>query len=243
MKTHASPVIVALGLCLAALSAGAQVEPIDRSKAPVADSATVLLLHFDEGSGEIVKDSSRQANHGRIVGKAEWVSGIFGKALRFNGQDKAVDCEGERSRPPDFDFGDAKDFTVEFWVNTTTKARYAHLVNKKCNPSATEPGWMVFLHQGMVKAVIADGQSAVNLANPASVADGQWHHVALVAERKGDAVIYVDGASGEPMPMKGILDITNTRRTLRVGDRAHDDALEGSIDEVRISTVARKFKN
>lgn len=243
MNTHPLTLLVALALGLVALPAQAQVEPIDRSKAPAADSATVLLLHFDEDSGEIVKDSSRQSNHGKIVGKAERVPGIFGKALRFNGQDKTVDCEGERSRPPDFDFGDAKDFTVEFWVNTTTKARWAHLVNKKTNPSATEPGWMIFLHLGQVKGVIADGQSAVNLANPASIADGQWHHVVLVAERKGDAVIYVDGAPGEGIPMKGILDITNTRRTLRVGDRNHDDPLEGMMDEVRISTVARKLKN
>lgn len=243
MNSPTRTVLLALGLCLGALAARAQVEPIDRSKPPVADAATVLLLHFDEGSGKIVKDSSHQGNHGKILGNAEWVAGVFGKALRFDGKDKAVDCEGERSRPPDFDFGDTKDFTVEFWVNTSTKARYAHLVNKKCNPSATEPGWMVYLHQGNVKAVIADGQNSINPANPAMAADGQWHHVALVVERKGDAVIYVDGAPGEGISMKGILDITNTRRTLRVGDRNHDDPLEGSMDEVRISTVARKLKN
>jgi hypothetical protein len=242
MKTHSLIPLAVLAFVLASAPARAQVELMDRSKAPVADSATVLLLHFDEGSGRIVKDSSRHGNHGKILGNAEWVPGVFGKALRFDGQDKAVDCEGERSRPPDFDFGDAKDFTVEFWVNTTTKARYAHLVNKKCNPSATEAGWMVFLHLGLVKAMIADGQNSINLINLAPVADGNWHHVALVVERKGDAVIYVDGAGGEPLSMKGILDVTNTRRTLRIGDRAHDDALEGMIDEIRISTVARKLK-
>ncbi|MBI4027563.1 MAG: LamG domain-containing protein [Verrucomicrobia bacterium] len=244
MKTIPLLFAGALALDFLAMPAwAAQVEPVDPSKAPGADSTTVLLLHFNESSGEIAKDDSQQNNHGKIGGKAEWVPGVFGKALRFNGKDQYVDCGGERKQPPDFDLGESTDFTIEFWVNTSTKNRYAHLVNKKCNPAAEEPGFMIFLHLGKAKAIFADGQNSIVVENPAPVADGQWRHIVLVAERKGDATLHVDGAPGEPIPMKGLLDITNTRRTLRIGDRGHDDPLDGMMDEVRISTVARKVKN
>ena len=40
---------------------------------------------FDEGSGKTAKDASGNGNDGRIEGKAEWVEGVFGPALRFDG--------------------------------------------------------------------------------------------------------------------------------------------------------------
>lgn len=44
----------------------------------------VAEWHFDEGSGNIVKDTSGNGNDGVIHG-ATWVDGKFGKALYFDG--------------------------------------------------------------------------------------------------------------------------------------------------------------
>ena len=42
------------------------------------------IWHFDAGSGSIAYDSSRNRNHGTIIG-ANWITGVDGTALSFNG--------------------------------------------------------------------------------------------------------------------------------------------------------------
>jgi hypothetical protein len=219
----------------------AEPEATALTKPPDADGHTILLLHFDDVKDGIAKDASGRNNHGQITG-AKLVPGKVGQALQFDGDDDFVDGGGERGERPDLDFGDQTDFTVEFWFKTTTTNRYAHLINKKCRPDATEPGWTIYLHLGRVKALIADGVNQIALSQEAVAGnDGAWHHVALVADRQGDAVLFVDGQSGVAIAMKGLLDITNNNRRLRIGDRAHDGDYEGMIDEVRISRIARQF--
>ncbi len=64
---------------------------------------------FDEGEGNISKDSSGMGNDGTIYG-AEWVKGISGNALQFNGYDTCVDCGNEMSLNP------TSAITIEAWV-------------------------------------------------------------------------------------------------------------------------------
>lgn len=228
-----------LGFCSFTVLAGD--DTMDRTQAPGADAHTVLLLHFDDVTDGLAKDGSGRGNHGKIHG-ARPAEGKFGKGLKFDGEDDHVDCGGERAERPDLDFGDRTDFTVEFWFSTATTNRYSFLVNKKCSTAATEPGWTIFLHLGRVKALVSDSVKQVELSHEMTVDDGAWHHVALVVARKGEAVLYVDGKAGPSASVSGLIDVTNSRRTLRIGDRAHDGDFEGLIDEVRISNVARKLR-
>jgi len=48
------------------------------------DESMVLCLSFDEGQGNVAKDSSQYGNNGEVEG-AEWVNGRFSKALEFDG--------------------------------------------------------------------------------------------------------------------------------------------------------------
>jgi hypothetical protein len=66
--------ITALALCmLTALLVPVQAQ----------ENELVAEWHFDEGEGNIVKDSSGNGNDGTIYG-ATWVDGKFGKALSFD---------------------------------------------------------------------------------------------------------------------------------------------------------------
>jgi len=47
---------------------------------------------FDEGSGNVAKDSSGKGNDGKLVENPKWVDGKFGKALEFDGAGSYVDC-------------------------------------------------------------------------------------------------------------------------------------------------------
>jgi hypothetical protein len=101
---------------------------------------------------------------------------------------------------------------------------------------------MVYLRGGRVNALIADGVRRIELKHDAPVNDGEWHHLALIVERKTHAVLCVDGDASEAVGMKGLIDLSNPNHTLRIGDLAHDGDFEGAIDEVRISNIARKWK-
>jgi len=42
---------------------------------------------FDEGNGDITRDSSGQGNDGKLILNPEWAEGKLGKALEFHGTD------------------------------------------------------------------------------------------------------------------------------------------------------------
>jgi len=64
----------------------------------------------DEGSGNIVKDTSGNGNDGIIHG-ATWVDGKYGKALSFDGVNDYVDCGNDESLKIN-----GNQITVEAWV-------------------------------------------------------------------------------------------------------------------------------
>ena len=77
------------------------------------DENTVALWLFDEGSGDVVKDSSTNGNDGKMF-EAEWTNGIFGDALKFDGIAGKADYV-EVSGSASLEIAEA--LTIEVWVN------------------------------------------------------------------------------------------------------------------------------
>ena len=48
---------------------------------------------FDEGKGEVAKDSSANGNDGELIGGPKWVKGKFGQGLEFDGKGTSVETE------------------------------------------------------------------------------------------------------------------------------------------------------
>jgi len=72
------------------------------------DSDLVAEWHFDEGSGSVLHDSSKNGNDGVIHG-ATWVDGKYGTALEFDGKDDRVDL-------PNIGSYLSGEFTYVLWV-------------------------------------------------------------------------------------------------------------------------------
>jgi hypothetical protein len=72
------------------------------------DDDTVLMLHFDEGDGNITYDSSPYGNNGYIFG-ATWTTGISGSALMFDGYNDYIEIPDSSSLNPE-------NITIDFWV-------------------------------------------------------------------------------------------------------------------------------
>ena len=67
------------------------------SSAKIDLETCVGMWLFDEGSGDVAKDSSGKGNDGDIVGGAKWVDGKFGKALSLDGSDDYVEIAHDDS--------------------------------------------------------------------------------------------------------------------------------------------------
>ena len=156
--------------------------------APQADEHTVLMLHLDEGAGELCRDVSAQDIRARLdvePRRPVWEEGRFGKCLRFDGENGDLDGDGK---------GDADGLvvdgngrlaqtglvTVEMWVRpdrvegrqtlcalNSLNGRYTLFMD-----GAALEFWMAFA-DAEGKAVYKNVRSA-----PAIEADA-WQHVAL----------------------------------------------------------------
>jgi len=74
-----------------------------------AQEGLIAYLSFDDGTGNVAKDSSGLGNDGQVH-NAEWVDGKFEKALSFNGTDAYVEI------PYNDDFNITEGITLAAWV-------------------------------------------------------------------------------------------------------------------------------
>jgi choice-of-anchor C domain-containing protein len=72
-------------------------------------SDAVIILHFDEGSGTVAHDSSGNNYDGTIQG-AQWVDGISGHALEFNGKNNYVTLNKNLAL--------SDNWAIEFWAKS-----------------------------------------------------------------------------------------------------------------------------
>ena len=91
--------------------------------------------HFEEGEGNIVHDSSENGHDGVLHNfeGGNWVDGVKGKALKFDGVDDYIDF----SPPESFYFND--EFTVGAWIKRASKEKY-HAIIGRINTTSNK-GW------------------------------------------------------------------------------------------------------
>ena len=158
------------------------------------------------------------------------------KSLLLNGLDEYANMPAD----PAFDFGAATNFTIECYVKTSSVAPQA-LVSKG---SPVLPGFIVGMNAGKVAVGMlgSGGNAAIN--GFTDIADGLWHHVAVVFDRTNKATIYIDGFFDNDGAISSVGDITNAE-LLRVGAFDNGVAISqffsGNIDEVRIWDKARSI--
>lgn len=84
------------------------------SYAEIDPKTCVGMWLFDEGSGNVAKDSSGNENDGEFVENPKWVDGKFGKALEFDGVGSYVDCGEDES----LNIPTGGSVTMCAWVNS-----------------------------------------------------------------------------------------------------------------------------
>lgn len=151
------------------------------------------------------------------------------RALSFGGSGEV--------RVPDpgggtLDFG-ARDLTIEGWLRSTAAGGEAVLGKQGTSGAfwsviiAASPG-----NAGTLRATFSDGRVARQFWSPRPVNDGEWHHFAVIFERKRGASVVVDGVwSRRAAVLAGSID---NDAPVRMGRLPGFAPLHGDLDEIAI---------
>ncbi len=232
------------------------------------DEETIALYHLDDepdtGQEEVtvVQDSmGNYPDRAGYPGRNEEVRrarsrarGRFGHGFAFNARSEIRITH--TSDDTTFNLGMDKNFTVECFVKPNADRppeREWHVLSKHANLAKPNwKGWVLSIGEfgrGLplnARFLLRDGAVPVNLFVDASLTRQRFYHLAGVIDRNaGQARLYLDGELRDTASIAGLGALTN-QAAIRLGREAADlpaDELQGIIDEVRFSNVARSTFN
>jgi len=168
------------------------------------------------------------------------IQGKASRALRFDGVNDSATVADHGA----LDFGavttgmpGSGDLSIDAWVRTCVETGVQPIVDKRAVSPVT--GYAFYIQSGALSLQLADG-TTTDYVSVSSIADGNWHHVAVTVDRDNSNGItfYVDG-----QPVAGAFDPTShsgslaNSAALRIG-QSHPipmvTHLEGAIDELEI---------
>jgi hypothetical protein len=205
--------------------------------ASFATAEVVLELHFDEGEGEEVADSSGQGNDGKIMG-AKWTDGKFGKALEFDGAGTHVEI------PDSASLQITDEMTVASWVffhslgasgnhdAIVAKANtWSFITFRRSNPPY-QFAWWDNLVKNLIPAepkwIVSDWIPEVKT----------WYHLAVTMKSGENLFFYRDGEAIKESPYPLSIP-AGAGSPIWVGKgNGNTENLEGIIDEVTIFNKA-----
>ena len=197
------------------------------------DQNTVLLYTFETGSGNTVKDLSEYNNDGEIMA-AEWGDGKFRGGLTFGGNGPKAFIQIEDSDSLDL----AEGLTVEMWI-------YLNSASTAGGTGATKEGAYKFGPRSDQRVLLRMTTSSVGWGSAVVISNqalglNKWIHLAGTYDAEsGDGKVYIDGELDSEGSIGG--DIVTNEDVLWLG-RGAGPFLDGRMDEVRISNIARTQK-
>ncbi|MDM8557326.1 LamG-like jellyroll fold domain-containing protein [Candidatus Parabeggiatoa sp. HSG14] len=231
-----------------------------RSEAEIQANMNITLQGNESGlvayypfEAILTSDQTNNTNDGTLINSSNLVNSrvdpidisidsVFKTALSFDGIDDYVSIPNNAN----LQFGTAIDFSVEFWVKTTTNYNTPILSNKDWSDTSNKG--FIFAQTGSTWVFeISDGRNFNNkLAGLGVINDGFWHHLAVTVDRDGDIIAYQDGilkASTRGANIDGGIDDINSGFGLKIAQDGTGDYLGtkfiGQIDEVRIWNTIR----
>ncbi len=249
---RACPALLALGFGFVALT---HAESIDSTQTQALDSAAHALdslrgeaiasWNFDEGVGDTLHDSSGHGHHGVIHG-ANWVKGVQGQGLKFNGQ-AWVEIPGDSNL-------NVKSFTFSIWLYQSGNGVRAPLMEfQKPNELvgihlwANCQGWSQDLPGSFYANLRASDASTSqsgsyrerNLLHTemGTAPGGRWNHLALTFDSSsGTARIFLNGKKQAEQVLARFQPRTSGSLFLGIRSRTSSDwdagmGLVGSLDQ------------
>jgi len=181
---------------------------------------------LDEGKGNVATDSSGNGHDGAITGAPVWINGQYGKALQCAGGNDLVTIPDDEA----LEFG-KNSFSVVTWFKFSAAQDWNRIVRGR-NPGAWgggNTGWELQTQGTSINWSLDDTAKSNLQTMHNNVADGEWHHTAMVVNReKKTLAAYLDGGNEQSLNIANIVSISSNTAPVIGG------GLIGSIDDVAI---------
>ena len=189
----------------------------------------VSYWKFDEGSGTKAYDYMK-LNNGTLMNMetVDWVTGKYGKALKFDGVNEYVDCGSKASL-------NLNAFSITVWVNPTSVSGYKTIV-RKAGASSADTNYALDLDSGNTKVRFFVYDTSGNyhgvMATTKSVSLNKWTHIAATYDGTTFKV-YINGTQ-DATTATWSGSIKTTTGSLKIGSSTSSNYFNGTIDEVKI---------
>lgn len=187
------------------------------------------VWHLDDALG-FASNSSANSITGTSTAMTAAATGVIPGSASLNGTSSAVAINNTSALNPSF-------ISAEAWVKTTSGTGTPSIFNK--DNTATGRVWQFRLNAGKPDFIVFNSATNASAASPDLVNDNQFHH--LCGTWDGSTIrIYTDGVLKASTSFSGSLRINQPNKAfIGRGENASPNYFPGSIDEVRLSPVAR----
>ncbi|MEP6663109.1 MAG: LamG domain-containing protein, partial [Verrucomicrobiota bacterium] len=191
---------------------------------------------FDEGSGTAANNTATNAFNGTLQNNPAWVASqaaialepVAANCLKFDGTNGYVQVAHNNDL-------NAYPLTASAWFRTTNTNNVVQgIVSKYVDSSGN--GWTVVVQNGRLRGFYlrSFASIALDVTSTAIVADGAWHHAAMVVDVSGGK-LFLDGTNVGTGTWSGTPGATTSVEPLQIG-RYYNYAqrFSGTIDEVAV---------
>lgn len=205
------------------------------------DANYVMVQHMADSTTSVTSDATSNGNIGTKKGANEplQAAGKIGYGQTFDGSDDYNNAPNSATL-----LLANTSLTLSAWVKTSSATQQG--IFSHYNYNAGETGYLLhILANGRVQLkVSANGVGFTynegTTSDVTTLNDGLWHHIVAVWDYGVGFNIYIDGALTTSNPMIKTGDITlSTTLGIGRGDGYYGGSFNGTIDEVRISNIAR----
>jgi chitodextrinase len=194
---------------------------------PPPTQSLMAAYAFNEGTGATTADGSGNNNNATVTSATWTTQGRFGNALSFNGTSAFISTPDSAS----LDLG--ANGTIEASIRLTAVNRWNSVIAKgNANSSAAHNYAIEITDTNRVRCILGNGSAFLELDSTATVATGQFYHVACTWNATTVA-LYIDGALNTSRA-QSITPAGNTSPLFIGQFGGNSDRLNGIIDEVRV---------
>jgi len=188
-----------------------------------------------DDQGGIAYDRSGHGNNGTLVGNTVTAISTRGRCLSFDGAGDYVNVGNNES----LNFGTLTNFSISGWFKTESTNDYMWIVTKGQDFNTSMFGIRKFSDHKLHFRIYDNLDVGVDLVTNNVINDGVWHHVVAVANRNGNATMYIDAnLQTDSQNISSVGNITHTLQSLRISRNPDLNVTtqdwNGLIDEVMI---------
>jgi len=153
------------------------------SNGKIDEESIMGMWLFDDGKGDIAKDSSGNGNDGTLMNDPKWGSGKFDEAVELDGKDDYVEVPGTFSLA-------SVSFSITAWINIMAEKNDMGVVNRGDQNAGTN----THLHCNIRGMKPLFGFYGNDLSGATTLSAGKWYFISWVYDEPNNVrQIYVNG--------------------------------------------------